>query len=76
MHRFKSCGQNKIDSEILANSIVFLPELSQKRLFLDAIASQEIPYIQVTYLLTHLLTELKSPSRSGLQAFQTSQSYQ
>ena len=24
-------------------------------LFLDAIASQEIPYIQVTYLLTHSL---------------------
>ena len=35
---------------------------------LDAIASQEIPYIQVTLLtlLTHLLTELKSSSGSGL----------
>ena len=43
---------------------------------LDAIASQEIPYIQVTYSLTYSLTELKSPSRSGLQAFQTGQSYQ
>ena len=31
--------------------------------FLDAIASQEMEYIQVTYSLTHLLTELKSTFR-------------
>ena len=30
--------------------------------FLDAIASQEIPSIQVTYSLTYSLTELKSTS--------------
>ena len=48
--------------------------------FLDAIASQEIPYIQVTYSLTysltHLVTELMSSSRLGFQAFQTVQSCQ
>ena len=33
MHGFKNCGQNKIDSEILANSIVFLLEFVPKRLF-------------------------------------------
>ena len=34
--------------------------------FLDAIVSQEMVYIQVTYLLTHFHTELKSSSRSGV----------
>ena len=32
--------------------------------FLDAIASLEIRYIQVTHLLSYSLTELKSPCRS------------
>ena len=35
-------------------------------MFLDAIASQEIPYIQVSHLVTPSVTELKSSSRSGL----------
>ena len=51
--------------------------MSLNILFLDAIASQEIPYIQVTrsvtHSVTHPVTELKSTSRSGFQAFQTIQ---
>ena len=40
--------------------------------FLDAIACQEMEYIQVT----HSLTELNPSSRSGFEAFQTIQKCQ
>ena len=39
--------------------------------FLDAIASQEILYKQVTYSLTHLVTELKSYFTSSLSTNST-----
>ena len=42
----------------------------------DEIASQEIEYVEVTHIITYSIKELKSPSRSGLQAFHTSLSYQ
>ena len=44
--------EQKAQREHLYNDYVF----SLLIFFLDAIASLEIPYIQVTYLLTYLLT--------------------
>ena len=53
------------DEKVSKLYLILSPDLSisgtpNHHTFSDVIPSQEMPYTQVTYLLTHLVTDLKS----------------